>query len=323
MMQQAFQPSSLSSGVATLIEPKPNSASGVTVDRVGDLVVRFQYNRSPDLYSEIAHAMLPTIRDVARRIHARAGFPNFVDRDDLVQLGSIGLLGAVNSFKPSLGAKFATFAGMRIQGAMLDGLRAQDPLSRRERTIVRKFYRANEELKSEGVLRPSLEEIEARTGLSKEEVRVGSTLVAAPRVRHLEGLRVGSQGPNTDLRGERARSSAEAVPDLREVAVDHRSVVEDMWRTVRRCLSPQEGRVFELIVRHGVMPGDIARELGVSEVRVSRLKQSALATLRSVLIHGNGDSALLNILRTELGVPTGTRSLFTPVTTASEVRKQR
>jgi RNA polymerase sigma factor for flagellar operon FliA len=53
--------------------------------------------------------------------------------DDLVSAGTIGLINAVDRFDESRGLAFSTYARHRIVGAMLDFLRAEDPLSRAER----------------------------------------------------------------------------------------------------------------------------------------------------------------------------------------------
>src|SRR5438270_3094244 len=64
---------------------------------------------------------------VARRL------PSHIDRDELVSLGALGWAEARARFDASRGVPFAGFAAMRIRGAILDGLRACDTLSRGDR----------------------------------------------------------------------------------------------------------------------------------------------------------------------------------------------
>jgi RNA polymerase sigma factor for flagellar operon FliA len=71
---------------------------------------------------------LPLVGAIARTVSQR--LPPSVEVDDLVQDGVLGLIGAVRRYDPSRGVVFSTYAGHRIRGAILDGLRMRDPLPR-------------------------------------------------------------------------------------------------------------------------------------------------------------------------------------------------
>jgi RNA polymerase sigma factor (sigma-70 family) len=75
------------------------------------------------------------VNHAARRFHLRV--PPCVALDDLISAGTIGLIQAVDRFDHARGPRFRTYAQHRIQGAMLDFLRQEDPLSRAERRRVR------------------------------------------------------------------------------------------------------------------------------------------------------------------------------------------
>jgi len=70
----------------------------------------------------------PLVRRLALQLIAK--LPASVDLDDLIQAGMLGLLDAASRFQDDQGAKFETYAGQRIRGAMLDELRANDWVSR-------------------------------------------------------------------------------------------------------------------------------------------------------------------------------------------------
>ena len=70
----------------------------------------------------------PLVQRLALQLIAR--LPANVDLDDLIQAGMIGLLDASKRYQDDQGAKFETYAGQRIRGAMLDELRANDWVSR-------------------------------------------------------------------------------------------------------------------------------------------------------------------------------------------------
>jgi RNA polymerase sigma factor for flagellar operon FliA len=79
-----------------------------------------------------SHADL--VRSVAAAVAAR--LPDHVSCDDLIGWGNIGLVDAARRFDPTR-ANFRTFAKHRIRGAILDGLRSEDSVSRAERRRFR------------------------------------------------------------------------------------------------------------------------------------------------------------------------------------------
>jgi RNA polymerase sigma factor for flagellar operon FliA len=74
------------------------------------------------------HAYLPLVATIAR-VMSR-GLPSAVELSELINDGVIGLIAAVRKYDPGRGVAFSTYAGHRIRGAMIDGLRRRDPLPR-------------------------------------------------------------------------------------------------------------------------------------------------------------------------------------------------
>lgn len=74
---------------------------------------------------------LPLVGAIARALSR--GLPPSVELDELINDGVIGLIEALRRYDPTRGVGFSTYAGHRIRGAMLDGLRVRDPLPRRIR----------------------------------------------------------------------------------------------------------------------------------------------------------------------------------------------
>ena len=78
---------------------------------------------------------LPQVELLARRLHRRC--PQ-VELDDLISVGTVGLIRAVDRFDPSRNLKLKTLAEHRIQGALLDYLRHLDPLPRAARQFQKR-----------------------------------------------------------------------------------------------------------------------------------------------------------------------------------------
>ncbi|MDR7482408.1 MAG: sigma-70 family RNA polymerase sigma factor [Armatimonadota bacterium] len=85
--------------------------------------------------AQLVEAYLPLVGAIARTVARR--LPSTVDHGDLVSDGAVGLLEAVRRYDPARGVGFGAYAGYRIRGAIYDGLRARDPLSRAARRAAR------------------------------------------------------------------------------------------------------------------------------------------------------------------------------------------
>lgn len=85
--------------------------------------------------AQLVEAYLPLVGAIARAVARR--LPSTVDRGDLIGDGMVGLLEAARRYDPSRGVGFGAYAGHRIRGAIYDGLRARDPLSRAARRAAR------------------------------------------------------------------------------------------------------------------------------------------------------------------------------------------
>lgn len=106
----------------------------------------------------------PLVRRLALQLIAR--LPASVDLDDLIQAGMIGLLDASSRYQDDQGAKFETYAGQRIRGAMLDELRANDWVSRGLRQSSRSVAKAIQSQEQKRGRHPTEGEIAAELQLA-------------------------------------------------------------------------------------------------------------------------------------------------------------
>src|SRR3954468_9017073 len=98
--------------------------------------------RSRDLRTKRILAHTGLAKGIALRLAGRV--PKSVDMDDLVAAGMLGRPAAAPRVDESRGIPFEAYSRRRIQGAILDGLRAEDPLTRRERRSGREADRSEE-----------------------------------------------------------------------------------------------------------------------------------------------------------------------------------
>src|SRR5688572_17018831 len=115
---------------------------------------------------ELIVRYLPLVRNVVDRI--KLNVPAHVDADDLYSVGITGLLAAVRKFDPAQGHTFASYAAMRIRGAILDELRRMDWCPRRARARSRK-------------LKNAINEVEQKVGRAATDTEVCTALGISPK----------------------------------------------------------------------------------------------------------------------------------------------
>ena len=116
---------------------------------------------------DLIERYLPLVRNVVDRI--KLNVPAHVDADDLYSVGITGLIAAVRKFDPNQGATFASYASMRIRGAILDELRRMDWCPRRARARSRKLKSAINDVEQQHGRAATDAEVCALLGLTAKE----------------------------------------------------------------------------------------------------------------------------------------------------------
>lgn len=108
-------------------------------------------------HAQAVRTYAPLVTNIAQGL--RAKLPASVLFDDLYQDGMMGLLTAIDGFDSKRNTRFQTYAGPRIKGAMLDGLRQTDWVSRGVRRTQRTIEVAEEKLSQEFMRKPTESEM--------------------------------------------------------------------------------------------------------------------------------------------------------------------
>jgi RNA polymerase sigma factor for flagellar operon FliA len=116
---------------------------------------------------DLIERYLPLVRNVVDRI--KLNVPAHVDADDLYSVGITGLIAAVRKFDPEQGSTFASYAALRIRGAILDELRRMDWCPRRARARSRKLKGAINDVEQKVGRAATDDEVCAQLGLSKKD----------------------------------------------------------------------------------------------------------------------------------------------------------
>ena len=193
-----------------------------------------------------------------------------VEAEDLFQIGAVGLVKAVDRFDLSFGVRFSTYAVPMIAGEIKRFLRDDSMIkvSRSLKELAVKAARLREQLLMERGAEPGVEELAGRLGVEAEEL-----VQAMDSCTEVESLqKVISQG---DGEGVSLMERVEQGKDEQE-ALLRRILLEELLSS----LDPKERRLIVLRFFHDRTQTQVASELGMSQVQVSRLEKKILSALK-------------------------------------------
>jgi RNA polymerase sigma factor FliA len=215
----------------------------------------------------------PLARTIAKRTHGR--LPKGIDLDDLVSTAVIGLIEAVERYDPGRGVAFKSYAKHRIQGAILDALRATDWVPRAVRRRAELVDSSTKALRDALGRAPTVDELAAHLGMTIDETH---DLVHNTDTRPLLSLDV----PVDDEAGTPLADlvpDSEGLPDrwfearqLRQRAID---AIEEL---------PERERIaIHLFYFQELSLKEVGAVLGVSESRACQLNTQGIKRLQARL----------------------------------------
>ncbi|WP_238007807.1 FliA/WhiG family RNA polymerase sigma factor [Dactylosporangium sp. AC04546] len=212
---------------------------------------------------------LPLVGHLVRQTLGR--LPAHVSREDLVSAGMAALAGAAKAFDPSRGIPFGSFATTRIRGAILDELRGLDWASRSVRARARQVDAMQQELTAVLGRTPTHQELAEALGVTLDELQSIDDDVQRAAVLSLQGFAAGSA---EDMVPERAAGPEDLILHRERIGYLHNAV---------EALPERLGKVVKGYFFQERPMMEIARDLGVTESRVSQLRAEALMLLRDGL----------------------------------------
>ncbi|MFK0218241.1 SigB/SigF/SigG family RNA polymerase sigma factor [Streptomyces vinaceus] len=212
------------------------------------------------------------------------------DIEDIVQVGTIGLIKAIDRFDPARENEFATLAMPYITGEIKRHFRDTSwavRVPRRLQELRLDIARAKEELTTELDRSPTVADLAGRLGIAEEDVIEG--LVAAnghttgsldaPHSGHAEGADGSADGHTlADVMGEE-EPALERVEDIQTLA----PLLEQ--------LSERERRMLRMRFGEELTQAQIGAALGISQMQVSRVLGRVLAHLRASMLEDPGPGA--------------------------------
>ena len=194
--------------------------------------------------------------------------------DDIVQVGYLDLIKAIERFDPDLGFEFTTFATLTVAGEIKRHFRDKGTairFPRRLQELHQSVVRINEQMKNELGREPTVAEVAERLSVTPEDVTEAIEMGPAYVPLSLDQ-------PIGSADGQESRVVAEQIggedPELDRVEM------RDLLDRAMIHLTPRERAIMAMRFYDQLSQSEIARRLGISQMHVSRLQRAALEQLR-------------------------------------------
>ncbi len=237
-----------------------------------ELFRRYRENGDEAARDELITMYLNLVKYLASRFRNR-GEPI----DDLVQVGTIGLIKAIDRFDTDRQVEFTTYATPTIVGELKRHFRDKGwaiKVPRRLQELSFKVNQAMDALTQKLQRSPSVAEIAEYLGVTTEEV--------------LEAMETSEAYNFVSLESDRGGDGSDSFSILEYIGKDDQlmAVVDDRatLAAALKHLSSQEQRVLYLRFFEGLTQTEIARQLDISQMQVSRLLRKTLKVLRDNIV---------------------------------------
>ena len=237
-----------------------------------ELFTEYRATGDPEIRDELVRMYLNLVEYLARRFKSR-GEP----LDDLIQVGTIGLIKAIDRFDIERAVEFTTYATPTIVGELKRYFRDKGWAIRVPRRLQELNLQVNQivnGLTQELRRTPTINEIADKLGVTSEEV--------------IEAMETSEAYNFISLDGDLSTESGENFSLLEYIGENDKQLVglEDRASlgAALKGLTPQEQKILYLRFFRGLTQTEIASELDISQMHVSRLLRRTLQVLRQKML---------------------------------------
>ena len=226
------------------------------------------YSETPNNINALIENNMGLVRKIAWHMHGRV--KSAVEIEDLIQIGMYGLVTAAQNYVVKEGVSFASYAGIRIRGEIVDHLRRNSNLCRTTIQMQQKYNTSFEKLSRQLQREPKNSEIAKDMGLEASELDNWEQAFAANTHQSLDSVydefsiwfASNDQSPEDEL----------SDTELRE------NLVEAL-----KTLPEREAMLIQLYYVEELNVYEIAEVLEITTGRVSQIKKSAISRLREFI----------------------------------------
>lgn len=218
---------------------------------------------------------IPIVKYIASKVIS--GKSKYIEFEDLVGYGMVGLMDAVSKFDGSKGMKFSTYASIRIKGAMIDEIRKNSPVSKGVMDKLNKYNNAIETLRNELMREPNVKDIANYLHLSIDEIGTIENYINYISKTSLESV-VFSEDDNMSL----INTIKDTNSPSPEGVLESKELVKYLGKAVND-LKDKDKKVVYYYYLKGMTLKEIGKILEVSESRVCQIHNRALKNLKTLM----------------------------------------
>ena len=232
-------------------------------------LIRQAQNGDKKARDKVVSDNLGLVHAIVRRFEKRGH-----DREELFQIGCIGLIKAIDHFDLSLNLAFSTYAVPMIIGEIRRYMRDNSSIrvSRSLRDTAYKAIYAKENYVKQNMREPTVQEIAQEIGIAKEDIVYALDAIQAPM----------------SLQEPVYSDGGDALYVMDQIS-DHKNK-EEKWveslslQAAMEHLNERERYIISLRFFDGRTQMEVARDVGISQAQVSRLEKNALRIMRQYLV---------------------------------------
>lgn len=217
------------------------------------------------------------VKIIASKLYAR--IPSGIELEDLVHTGVLGLIDAVGRYDPAKGTRFATYASLRIRGAILDELRNLDWASRSLRQKIKEVGNVYEAMEMKLGRPPNEDEVADSLNMSMPEFH---KLLSESRGVGIGVFRMPAQDEANITDEEMINyymDEHSTSPDL----MMEKSEMKGMISGFIKELPQKEQLVLSMYYLDDLNLKEVGKIINLTESRISQIRTSAILRLRAKL----------------------------------------
>ena len=263
-----------------------NKIKRASNEELADLWSRyFDDHSNKTLRDELILQYIYLTRYVVGRV--KVALPPTFSYEDISSYGIEGLIDAVEKYTPKMGARFETYALVRIRGNIIDKVRSQDFLPRSVRRKIRDVKEAQDELKRQFGRAATNTEIANYLGIETEKVE--QLLADDTTITSIYDKKAG----DGDL------EVIDTIEDSRTLApheqLEEKNVKKELEEALKR-LPERERTIMVLYYHENMTLKEIGDAISISESRVSQLHAQAITKLKNLLSENRSERLKQSII---------------------------
>ncbi len=257
-----------------------------TAQKLHKLLAKYKKTQDKKIRDEIVEQNFNLVKKIAHGLARRSTDPV----DDLVQIGSIGLIKAIDYFNPEAGAKFTTYATHLITGEIRHYLRDKTSMIRAPRELQELSFRINK----------IVHKLRTEFGRDPTDLEIAEVLQDVKQNKIQEAYEVDRRRTLVSLDQTLTSGSSSADNDtylidtLMDIKEHKRSDTREEFFMVQELIKQLKkplAEIIDMIYFQDIPQAEVADLLEISQMQVSRRLKKATAALQE-LMNGNGSSVI-------------------------------